>query len=1057
MHPARAAGGRRAALAPGLMMSVLLHLGCVGAAAARQQVLKAPERERVGINLGWRFHLGELVAPPPACPPPGGRDDFNTSLEGVKCLYGWCGACPGLLPLEQGYASVAACRAACCADSLCGAWQWVHQSDGRNCWSGSSCLDPQSGPAYTNWTGAARALPPDPPAPRAPRAATLGLDDSGWEVVDTPHDFVSYGEFVESGDEVNNNQGNLAKNVSWYRKRFRLPPSWEGRHVELYVEGAYSIATYYFNGELLGTHTNGYTSAIWRLDAVAGAAALRCDGASENVLAIHVDARMARCTGWWYEGGGLFRNSYLISSSHQAWIPSDGVFVTAVVPKGGYVYPATPREGITAPKATVTCHSEIMGPGTATATVSDSDDTAVDVVFTVLDSTGNTVASHTMHAAQLPANVTATLALQNASVWSVARPSLYTLNTRVQTSGGTILDAMNTSFGVRGVAWSATEGLLLNEQRVKMRGFCNHENMGGVGSAIPERVNLFRLQQMRGLGGNAWRASHNPPSPGLLHLADRLGVLFLDENRVFRVGESHNMVDLVRRDRNHASVLWFSFCNEPGCVNVDASAPLEPSRSFKEAVTTYDGTRAVTGNMCLNWGSCPKEGQFLRHDFNASFQMPAILDVQGFSHVTDDVFQAYHRAWPSRPTAATECCSCLSQRGEDGDRTPRVNPKSPGNATVFFSSMNADCVWQQTQWSDSLDFVAGSFVWTLHDYVGEPGGWPHVSSSFGSFDVAGFPKAAVWWYRSWWLANISVADAGRPGLHVPASASSPAPPSAQSAVAAVPSATRKDPTAMFVHIVETPALDTGPRVVHVYSNAPFVRLHAGPDVHDQMQPVPQFGYACFNVSGRSGPEWTAAALAQDGVTVLATHVVARSGAAAALRLGLDAPTPRTGTGNALYLDGVDVALVRAEIVDASGVVVHQCDDHVKFAVLSGPGMLVGTANGNPADHTPIHAATRRTYHGLVRAVVRSSIDGASDQLNGDRDLRKLVNLDAGGGETSASILGSTDMAAVAADVVVQACATGIPCAQLVISTSTNVRDSPFEVAARSVGRADIGS
>ena len=113
-----------------------------------------------------------------------------------------------------------------------------------------------------------------------------------------------------------------------------------------------------------------------------------------------------------------------------------------------------------------------------------------------------------------------------------------------------------------------------------------------------------------------------------------------------------------------------------------------------------------------------------------------------------DIFTAYHQAWPSRPLAATECCSCLSQRGEDDDLTPAVSPKAPGNATVFYSSLNVDCVREQTQYSDALEFVAGTFVWTLHDYIGEPGGWPHVSSSFGSFDVAGFPKAAVWWYRS---------------------------------------------------------------------------------------------------------------------------------------------------------------------------------------------------------------------------------------------------------------------------------------------------------------------
>ena len=157
--------------------------------------------------------------------------------------------------------------------------------------------------------------------------------------------------------------------------------------------------------------------------------------------------------------------------------------------------------------------------------------------------------------------------------------------------------------------------------------------------------------------------------------------------------------------------------------------------AFKTAAEELDGTRAVTGNMCVNWGSCPLEAQFLDKHPNSTFQMPQILDVQGFSHVNSQIFSDYHKAWPLKPLVASECCSCLTQRGEDADVTAYVNPKAPGNATVFYSSLNADCVREQTQWSDGLDFVSGSFVWTLHDYIGEPGGWPHVSSSFGSYDV----------------------------------------------------------------------------------------------------------------------------------------------------------------------------------------------------------------------------------------------------------------------------------------------------------------------------------
>ena len=262
--------------------------------------------------------------------------------------------------------------------------------------------------------------------------------------------------------------------------------------MELYVEGAYSIATYYLDGRLLGTHANGYTSAIWRLDAIHGqpAGALNFDGETDNVLAVFVDARMAHCSGWWYEGGGIFRNSYLIRSNYIR-IPSHGISVGATLPEGSgsYSYPALPRDGITvffaSVEARVSVETDII-PATAGGTGSSA--TVADVTFTVLNIAGVVVASHTTSAAKLPANISASLPLHGGKVqvWSVARPYLYTLTTTVTVGSGTgqvaVVDSVNSSFGVRNVAWSASEGLLLNEQRVKMRGFCNHENFGGGGS-----------------------------------------------------------------------------------------------------------------------------------------------------------------------------------------------------------------------------------------------------------------------------------------------------------------------------------------------------------------------------------------------------------------------------------------------------------------------------------------------------------------------------------------------------------------------------------------------
>ena len=313
--------------------------------------------------------------------------------------------------------------------------------------------------------------------------------------------------------------------------------------------------------------------------------------------------------------------------------------------------------------------------------------------------------------------------MSGAELWSVPRPYLYTLVTTVLV-GGVAVDAKNESVGVRNVAWDADRGLLLNDQPVKMRGFCNHESWAAVGAALPDRIDLHRVQQMRGVGGNAWRTSHNPPEPVLLAIADRLGLLVLDENRVLATNANcegcsnvpayagdpaEDMFQLARRDRNHASVIFYSECNEAGCGNGSLLAGDLVER-VKEAAYAADGSRAVAANM--GWIS----------PIRPRTPMSDALDVMGFSHASYADVLAFHQAEPQKPLVMSECCSCETQRGEDADL--------PHNETaVFYSNENAACLAAQTQASNGPEWMAGTFVWTMFDYVGEPDRWPHVSSS----------------------------------------------------------------------------------------------------------------------------------------------------------------------------------------------------------------------------------------------------------------------------------------------------------------------------------------
>ena len=374
-----------------------------------------------------------------------------------------------------------------------------------------------------------------------------------------------------------------------------------------------------------------------------------------------------------------------------------------------------------------------------------------------------------------------------------------------------------------------------------------------------------------------------------------------------------------------------------------------------------------------------------------------------------------------------ECCSCETQRGEDNDQ--------PRNAsTVYYSNLNGACLTGQVGVSDGPSWIAGTFVWTIHDYMGEPGKWPHISSSFGAFDLAGFPKAAVSWYRSAWLGNISTSDAGRPPL--PAS------------------------TSTIVHIVEAweaprnPAAG-GKRTINVYSNAPFVSLLAPGVPPSPPTPISGFGaFATFpGVAFVPGSVLTAHALAADGVTVLATHTAASWGAPAALALSVDAPSPTTGTGRALYLDGGDVALVRATVVDAAGNTCHDAALPLTFAVTAGPGLVWGTGSGDPSDHGHPYSPSRVTYHGLARGIVRAALVGVGSDA--ERAQLAYVNVDAGaaGGRTAAILGGG---AAPPTSLTVSVSAPGLPTSTLSIALSVDASDSVLAVAAASVGMADLG-
>lgn len=271
-------------------------------------------------------------------------------------------------------------------------------------------------------------------------------------------------------------------------------------------------------------------------------------------------ALLGRClfAGWWYEGSGIYRHNYLVVTN-PVRLATHGVFAPSYL-LGNYHPRSTPAEGLTVDTAMVLPSAEVQNNGMTSASAS--------VTFTLVAADGVTVvgsqsASGTVNASSTVKLVANQISVSNAELWSVPRPYLHTLVTTL-TVNKVVVDSTNTSVGLRSIRWDPELGAFINEQPTKMRGYCNHNTFTGVGTGVPDRINLFRIQAVRGTGGNAWRTSHNPPIPALLDIADRLGIMMLDENRIYDFGDEYidNMVDLVRRDRNHPSVIFWSGCNE---------------------------------------------------------------------------------------------------------------------------------------------------------------------------------------------------------------------------------------------------------------------------------------------------------------------------------------------------------------------------------------------------------------------------------------------------------------------------------------------------------------
>ncbi len=517
------------------------------------------------------------------------------------------------------------------------------------------------------------------------------FDVSGWETVSLPHDWSVRQPFDKNGSP---SWGYKPKGKAWYRKAFFLPKQYEEKQLLITFEGAAKDAYVYFNGSLIKRNFTAY--APFTVD-VSDRAFF---DSRPNVLAVFVDADGFE--GWWYEGAGIYR-SVRLDVKDKVNIAENGIFVKSEIRADKWV----------ANIALDICNSSY-------------EDSSVTVLCRITDNqTGEQAAEYKFHTFTYKMDtVTKSILLYvpQPKLWDIESPNLYTCEVQLF-RGEQLLDNASVQFGFRTVRFDADKGFFLNGRNVKIFGTCNHQDHGGLGVALPESVIRYRITRLKQMGSNAYRCAHGIVHKALLDECDRQGMLVLDENRSFETSEDclDQLRTMVRRDRNHPSVIMYSIFNEEPLQSTKNGA-LMAQRMIYE-IKKLDDSRLVTGAM--NGGVLEDEG------------CADILDVCGINYIMDS-YDKLHAKHPKLCIIGSETTSTFAVR--DCYETNREKH--------LFSNYDEDPAdWGATvrQTWDIIrhrDYAAGAFMWTGFDYLGEPTPfeWESVSSFFGMMDICGFAK-----------------------------------------------------------------------------------------------------------------------------------------------------------------------------------------------------------------------------------------------------------------------------------------------------------------------------
>ena len=538
--------------------------------------------------------------------------------------------------------------------------------------------------------------------------ATKKFDDSAWRSLDLPHDWAVELPFVH--DDILQSHGYKPlgrrypeSSVGWYRRTFEIPNEDAGRRVVVEFDGAFRDALVFLNGYFIGRNNNGY--APFRFDV-----ADFLNYGAPNFLVVRMDASFG--DGWFYEGAGIYRHVWLTK--------------TDALHLGRW-------ESYVRPELHAGSADLNLGTQVRNETHRGAEDCRVR--WRILDPSGKIVATAETAQQFVSADgsvpFTASARLPSPALWSPESPSLYSAIVSVE-SGGKTRDAERVAFGVRSAVFDPGKGFFLNGKSVKIKGTCNHQDHAGVGAALPDRLQWYRLAVLKEMGSNAVRTSHNMPTPEWVEACDRLGMMMMCETRMMS-SNPEGMAQLslmVKRYRNSPSIILWSMGNEEDVLQRSPQGP----RVISDMVAhthELDPTRLCTSAV---------NGSFQSHFSDG-------LDVMGFNYSLK-VIDSYHREHPKKPGVGSETASTVSTRGIYETDTLR-------NWVSAYDANHPSWAELSEEWWKfyaAREWLGGGFAWTGFDYRGEPTpyGWPSISSQFGIVDTCGFPKDNFYYYKAWW-------------------------------------------------------------------------------------------------------------------------------------------------------------------------------------------------------------------------------------------------------------------------------------------------------------------